>query len=150
MAMLQELVTSARTLRAGLKLDARERLNGDLYSAGRALDVAREQSDAIRKLAGVQLRLHSGQAPRIGGVMRTTPAFELSLQVPAAQLAALRARIEKEILQLEKNVASSRRQLSDETFLSRAPDHVVASIRAKLAEYDSQLAKSRQAAASLG
>jgi Valyl-tRNA synthetase len=42
-------------------------------------------------------------------------------------------------------IASSNRQLSDEKFLSRAPSHVVDGIRAKLAEYQSQLSKNREA-----
>ena len=64
------------------------------------------------------------------------------LNVPHAQVAAQRKRLEKEKEQLEKNIANSKRQLGDETFLSRAPAHVVESIRTKLAEYEAQLAKS--------
>ena len=52
-----------------------------------------------------------------------------------------RRRLEKEREQLEKNIASSRRQLSDDVFLGRAPAKVVDSIRAKLADYEVQLAK---------
>ncbi len=40
-----------------------------------------------------------------------------------------------------KNIANSERQLSDETFLGRAPGHVVDSIRQKLADYKAQLEK---------
>ena len=45
--------------------------------------------------------------------------------------------------QLDKLIVNSRRQLSDETFLSRAPEKVVLGIREKLAEYEAQIAKSR-------
>jgi valyl-tRNA synthetase len=62
---------------------------------------------------------------------------------------AQRKRLIKEIEQLEKNIANSERQLGDEKFLSRAPEHVVAQIREKLGEYKAQLEKSRAAAASL-
>ena len=63
------------------------------------------------------------------------------LNVPQVQVEAQRKRLEKDREQLEKNIANSRRQLADETFLSRAPAHVVETIRAKLAEYEAQLAK---------
>ena len=59
---------------------------------------------------------------------------------------AQRKRLEKELEQLEKNIANSERQLADETFLSRAPAQVVESIRTKLAEYEAQLEKIRSGA----
>ena len=150
MDLLQEIVTAARNLRSELKLDPKAELDADLYSAGRALPVARDHAEAVAKMAGVRLRLHEGHAPRIGGAMRATPEFDLALEVPAAQMEAMRKRLAKEIEQLDKNIANSRRQLTDDTFLGRAPDHVVASIRAKLADYEAQLDKSRQALEALG
>ncbi|MBM3734819.1 MAG: valine--tRNA ligase [Acidobacteria bacterium] len=150
MGLLQEIITAARNLRAELKLDPKEQLSGVLYSSGRALEVAGAEPEAVSKLAGVKLDLRAGQAPKLGGAMRATPDFDLGLEVPAAQLEVLRKRLEKEIEQLDKTIANSQRQLGDEKFLSRAPDHVVAGIREKLAEYESQVAKSRESLAALG
>ncbi len=48
-----------------------------------------------------------------------------SFSVSAAQAEAQRSRIQKEIDQIEKVIASSERQLGDEKFVSRAPAHVV-------------------------
>ena len=56
-----------------------------------------------------------------------------------------RARLDKENEQLEKVIANSRRQLTSEAFISKAPAKVVESMRAKLAEYESQLKKNRDA-----
>jgi valyl-tRNA synthetase len=56
-----------------------------------------------------------------------------------------RARIEKEIEQLEKVIASFARQLENEEFLAKAPEKVIASMRQKKAEYEEQLAKNRAA-----
>ena len=50
-------------------------------------------------------------------------------------------RVEKEKEQLDKNIANSKRQLSDDVFLSKAPPKVIESIRQKLAEYEAQLSK---------
>jgi valyl-tRNA synthetase len=77
--------------------------------------------------------------------MRSTPEFDLVLDVPKTQVEAQRKRLIKEREQLEKNIANSNRQLGDETFLGRAPAHVVESIRQKLAEYEAQLAKVKAA-----
>jgi valyl-tRNA synthetase len=75
------------------------------------------------------------------GAVRSTPDFDLSIDVPAGQIEAQHKRIAKEKEQLEKNIANSKRQLSDEKFLSKAPPHIIDSIKSKLAEYEAQLAK---------
>ncbi|HVW84106.1 MAG TPA: hypothetical protein VHB50_05480, partial [Bryobacteraceae bacterium] len=75
------------------------------------------------------------------GAVRSTPDFDLSLDVPTGQLETQRKRIEKEKEQLEKNIANAKRQLTDEVFLSKAPAKIVDSIRAKLADYEAQLGK---------
>jgi valyl-tRNA synthetase len=75
------------------------------------------------------------------GAVRSTTDFDLSIDVPTGQIEAQRKRNEKEKDQLERNIANSRRQLSDETFMSKAPAKVIDSIKAKLAEYETQLAK---------
>jgi valyl-tRNA synthetase len=64
----------------------------------------------------------------------------MSFRIPLA-----RERVQKEIEQLEKAIANSERQLSDEKFLSRAPAHVIEGIRSKLTEYQAQLDKNRSA-----
>jgi len=74
----------------------------------------------------------------------------LLLRVPAVPSDAQRRRLEKEIQRLEKLVAGSQQQLSNHEFLSRAPAEVVASLREKLADYEAQLAKHREALATLG
>jgi valyl-tRNA synthetase len=149
MAVLQDIVTAARTLRAGLKLDPKEQLEGELYSAGRAFEVATASAEAITKLAGVRLSLHPGHAPTLTGAVRATPAFDLRLSVSETQLAALKARLVKELEQLNKNIANLERQLGDEKFLARAPEHVTADMRSKLADYQAQLGKSQEALGNL-
>jgi valyl-tRNA synthetase len=81
-----------------------------------------------------------GEVPKTGAV-RSTPEFDLAIDVPHGLMEAQRNRLLKERDQLVKNIANSTRQLSDEVFLSKAPAKVVDSIRAKLAEYEAQLNK---------
>ena len=93
---------------------------------------------AIQKLAGVTLR--QGETPKAGAV-KSMSGFTVSIDVPHGQMEAQRKRLEKERDQLIKNIANSERQLTDEVFLSKAPQKVVDSIRAKKAEYEAQLQK---------
>ena len=145
MELLQDIVTSARNLRADLKADPKQLLEGALYSQNEAYEIAASHLEAIGRLANVKLELKREVAARLSGAVRSTTGYDLALHVPAAQLETQRKRLEKEIQQLEKVIAGSRRQLTDDTFLSRAPAHVVAGIRHKLTEYEAQLEKSRAA-----
>ena len=56
-----------------------------------------------------------------------------------------REKIGREITELEKVIANSERQLSNEAFLAKAPEKIVAGTRQKQAEYEAQLAKLRAA-----
>jgi valyl-tRNA synthetase len=129
-ALLQAVITAARGIRADLSLDPKLPLEGTI-----SIPV---DFETVERLTRVKFTV--GEVARTGAV-RSTADFDLSLSVPAAQLEAQRRRLEKEKEQLEKNIANSRRQLGDETFLGKAPAKVVDSIRAKLAEYETQLAK---------
>jgi valyl-tRNA synthetase len=146
MQTLQEIITMTRNLRAEMKIDPKLGLAGTLYSHGvAALENARANALAIQKLANVTLSVMAGAAPSQAGAVRSTAEFDLSLDLPAAQMDAQRKRLEKDREQLEKNIANSQRQLTDETFLSRAPAKVVESIRQKLGDYEAQLTKVKAA-----
>jgi valyl-tRNA synthetase len=128
--VLQDVVRAARNLRADLGLDPKQPLQGRISIP---VDV-----ETIRRLSGVTFE--RATVPKTGAV-RSTPHFDLSIDVPTGQIEAQRRRLEKERDQLVKNVANSQRQLSDEVFMSKAPAHVVDTMRAKLLEYEAQLKK---------
>jgi len=147
--LLQEVVTAARELRADNKLDPKTAYDATLYVHTTPLtdsDLA-----AIGTLVKLKLEQRLRKLEEHKGLIRSAPDFDLQLHAtppPAAQNGAAsseaRARILKEIESFEKLILSSTRQLSDEAFLSKAPEKVVASLRAKLAEYEEQLAKNRK------
>jgi valyl-tRNA synthetase len=76
----------------------------------------------------------AGEA-RAVGASRSTPEFEMVLKLSGAQVDAMRTRLMKEIEQLEKVIASSRKQLSSEAFVSKAPAHVIDGIKSIEAKY---------------
>jgi valyl-tRNA synthetase len=143
--LLQRLVTAARELRHDNKLDAKVIYDASLQFHGIAL--AASETPVLEALT--KLRLQPG-SPDAAGPLRSTPEFEL--RIGARPVAATngpgtgesRARIEKEITNLEKVIESSNRQLSDETFLGKAPAKVVETVRAKLSDYRAQLAKNKK------
>ncbi len=137
---LQEIVTMARTLRTEARLDPKQQLSGTLYSRNSTLEVAQRHAAAIQQLANVSLEFKAEAAPKAAAI-KSTVQFDLVLQVPKAQEDAQRKRMDKERDQLTKNIANSERQLSDETFLAKAPPNVIDSLRRKLEDYREQLRK---------
>jgi valyl-tRNA synthetase len=71
------------------------------------------------------------------------------LELPEVDSEGQRARLQKEILELEKLIRDKDRQLSNDKFLNGAPVHVVDSLRVKRAEYVAQRDKSQAALSDL-
>ena len=147
--LLQEVVKAARELKADNKLDPKAAIDATLYL--RAAQFAETDLAAIGTLTKLNLKQRSGTVDEHKGLIRSTPEFDLQLHAappPAAQNGSgggeARVRILKEIESYEKLIENSNRQLSDETFLSKAPEKVVAALRAKLADYEEQLAKNKK------
>jgi len=140
MGLLQEMVTAARKLKADNGLDDRLELAGVLYCRNGSRNI---EFPVVEFLAKVKLEVRTDAPPALTGAVRSTAHFDLSLQLPEVDTEALRQRLLKEIGVLEKLVVSSERQLANQAFVSRAPQQVVESMRAKLAEYIAQIKKNR-------
>ena len=144
---LQEIVIAARELRADNKLDPKATLEAALYLRIPAFDEG--DLRVICSISKLAIQQHSGGLPSQTGIVRSTPTFDLQIHAaPVTQNgrhgADARARILKGIAGLEKVIESSSRQLDDPGFTSKAPPKVVEAMRAKLAEYRSQLEKNRK------
>jgi valyl-tRNA synthetase len=128
MARLQEIILAARQIRADLNRPPKETIRFAMEAPAGFAATAAANAEAIRKLANAEIESHAAAT-----------ALKLLPQLDAEVSGEQKARAAREAEQLEKVIANSQRQLSDETFMSRAPAHVVDGIRAKLAEYESRL-----------
>jgi valyl-tRNA synthetase len=136
---LQNAITAVRTLKAELGIDPKAALAGTFFGhTDEASAVIEEQAEAVRRLANAELKVVRGKAPE-GQAMHHETAFDLVLELPEGETKALRERLEKQLQHLTKARDSSKRQLGNEEFLSKAPPNVIESIRAKLADYESQI-----------
>ena len=138
--LLQRIVTDAREKRADNKLSRKIVVHAKL----RVHDVefSAEELAVMEALENLRLtqQVEKSQSPG---------AYVLHFDLPeAAQSGALtpeaRVRIEKELAGLERAIANAERQLSDEIFLSRAPEKVKEALRSKLVEYREQLARNKK------
>ena len=131
MKLLQDVVTAIRESRADHKIDRKVKLSGTLSLAGSV------PMETIERLTNVSLDVR----PREGS------GFDLKLDLPEAAGASdeQKDRLRKDNEQLEKVIANSLRQLGNESFVAKAPAHVIDGMRAKLAEYQAQFAKNQSA-----
>jgi len=142
---LQSIMSAVRTLRTEMKLDPKLKITGILYSKRPEVhEAARYYETTIQTGTNVMLEFSHDAAPQSAAVI-SWPEGDLELKVPRANVGEQRKRLEKERDQFEKNVANITRQLADQTFLGRAPAHVVKQLRTKLSDYEAQLTKVRTA-----
>jgi valyl-tRNA synthetase len=125
MQVIQAVVTEIRQRRSENGVDKKRLLPAKLRAPGSVYERAFNNRNAIERLANVTLTFEEG------------PYF-LFLDLPVD-----RERVIREIAELEKVIANSQRQLSNEAFRAKAPEKVVAGMLAKQAEYEAQVAKLR-------
>jgi len=143
-AMLQEIMTAARNIRAEMKLDPKAKLPAQLGPATAAVQSTVERSlDTILRLANLSsLSFAKPPFDSSKGVVRSNKDFELFIAFDAAiDVPAEMARMRKELDRLEKDIAGKTTRLADETFRSRAPEKIVKELEATLAERRTEFTK---------
>ena len=150
-ARLKAVVGACRSLRSQMSLSPAERV--PLYTAGDG-EFMREAAPLIKalaKLSEVQVfsddaafAAATGHAPV---VMQGAARLALHVQI---DLPAELARLGKEVVRLEGEIAKTQAKLGNETFVSRAPAAVVEQERARMAEFSANLDRLRDQAARLG
>jgi valyl-tRNA synthetase len=143
-SILQEIITAARELKSDLKIDRKTIPDATLVLRPKAVAVGQNEKLAIEKMGGLRLTLQTEPVAEPSGVVRSSLEFDLIVQAPKADGEAQKARLKKENEQLEKVIANSKRQLSDEKFVGRAPAHIIDTLRQKLSEYEAQFQKNQE------
>jgi valyl-tRNA synthetase len=137
MATLQEIITAARNIRGELKLDPKRKVAAELSTSSATLRALVEANlETVLRLGALSgLTFLTGHLDPAGGVIRSSAEFDLRIPFgEAMDVETELAKLRKETSRLEKDIASKQSRLADETFRSRAPEHVVKSLEATLAE----------------
>ncbi len=139
LTILQNLVFTARHLRAEMNIPPKEHLGGSVFSEQAIVrDVVEQELDVIQRLAGVTLSAIAGKALATQAIGHAAE-FDLSLELPAERKAVLRRKLQKQLKEIERATASACGKLDNEKFVTRAPEHIVSSLRQKLQDYESQI-----------
>jgi valyl-tRNA synthetase len=136
-ALLQEIITAARNIRAELKLDPRRTVAADFHAAAPAVRALAETNlGAVLRLGSLSA-LHITEQPfdSAGGATRSTAQFDLRIRYEeSVDVRAEVTRLRKEKDRLEKDIAAKKGRLADDSFRSRAPEHIVRGLEATLQE----------------
>jgi len=135
--LLQDLIAAARNIRAEAKIDPKKKVAADFFSADAAArQLVQENLGVLLRLATLtQIRFADGPLAPAGGPVRSTAQFDLRIPfTEAVDVASEAAKLRKEIARLAQDIESKRNKLADDTFRSKAPEHVVRSMESTLAE----------------
>jgi valyl-tRNA synthetase len=134
-ALLQEIITAARNIRAEMKLDPKAKLQPQFNALSDSVrTIIENNADTIQRLANLEpFSFVSVPLDPTKGLIYTGKDFELFIRY-AFDVTARAAQLRKEIDQLSKDIESKQRRLADETFRNRAPGHIVKGEESKLVE----------------
>ena len=130
-AFLQECIVAIRRLRADMDLSPKVELQ--VLVTGDKAELLPPHSGALAHLAGISaVSVLSGDRPEASA---TTVVHGAELVIPlvgVVDLDAERARLDKEISKVSKDVHDLERRLGNAGFVAKAPEHVVNGFREKL------------------
>jgi valyl-tRNA synthetase len=137
MALLQGVITEARTMRSENRIPPRTKIELWVKSSGEdeKRTLSRE-STSIELLAGIS-KLHFTAAFPEGGRLLKGVAGPFELAAPigeAADMAQEKERLDREVARIGEDIAKLERKLENADFLSRAPQAVVEENRSRLEE----------------
>jgi valyl-tRNA synthetase len=136
-ALAKQVVNAGRNLRSEMKIPPQQRIV--FYISGETSSATTSAMTSLLRVSELRNQeLPNSDSPvAVVGPHRLMPHVEVD---PAAE----RERLKKEIARLEGEIAKSKMKLANASFVDRAPAKVVEQERARLAEFESTLAKLRE------
>ncbi|MDE1176589.1 MAG: valine--tRNA ligase [Edaphobacter sp.] len=134
MTTLQELITTIRALRKELGVPEKEAAPINLHGDNRIVALVDANRDMLSRMARVS-SVEFAEATLSGSNARATASFDVAvIYERQIDVVAERERLSKELAKLEKGLMAAEKQLANETFMSKAPAHIVEGLRKQSAE----------------
>lgn len=144
-ATLQELVVTTRGIRKELSVPEKEPASIAIYAENRVLALADANVDMLSRMARVAA-VEFADAPLSGANARSTASFDVAvLYERQIDVQAERDRLTKDLAKYEKGLATAERQLGNESFMAKAPAHIVEGLRKQSRETRALFDKTRAA-----
>jgi valyl-tRNA synthetase len=136
-AVLKQLVNAVRELRGDAAVSAGEKVG--IFVAG-GTELAKRYESYVRPLARVSQVTYVETLAQSNAPVKVVEHFQLMLDIKV-DVAAERERVAKEIARLEGEIGRAEAKLANESFVARAPAHVVEQERDRLAGFHATLQK---------
>jgi len=134
MSTLQELIVTVRGLRKELGVPEKEATPVQVHAADEITSLVTAHADMLAKQARVSAVEVVANAPH-GNNARLTASFDVAVVYERQiDVAAERERLLKEIARFEKGLHSAEKQLGNESFMAKAPAHIVEGLRKQAVE----------------
>jgi valyl-tRNA synthetase len=145
MELLQSVIVEIRALRKEIGVEEKAAVPVELRMDAGMRPAIQDNGSMIERLARVNdIRLVDQASAGLS--KHHTPSFDIAvLYERTIDVVAERERLTKEIAKYEKGLASAERQLGNESFLAKAPAHVVEGLKRQEAETRGLLDKARAA-----
>ena len=145
MVTMQELMTTVRGLRKELGVPEKEFTQIVVHGDNRVVALVDANADMLSRMARVSKVEFSHEAPT-GSNARATKEFDVAvLYERTIDVPAERERLTKELAKLEKGLTSAQKQLGNESFMGRAPAHIVEGLRKQESEMSVLFEKAKAA-----
>ena len=142
MSILQDLIVSVRNIRAELKIEPRLKVPVQVHADREIGQLVRQNLDAVQRLGSVeQVEFVEHSLAQEAGA-RSTARFNVRvIYERKIDVAAERERLQKELARIDKQTDVASRQLGNQQFLTKAPEHVVEGLKKQLDELKVMRAK---------
>ena len=152
MAILQDLIVSARNLRAELKVEPKVKVPIEVFAPEPAIRRMIEQNrGAVERLANVEKISFVESSVANRAAARGTARFDVHVIYERKIDVGVECdRLKKELEKIEKGITGGQRQLGNEQFLSKAPAMVVENLRKQQQELAVMLTKTQSKLKELG
>jgi valyl-tRNA synthetase len=149
MALIQSLIVEVRTLRKEIGAEEKAVTPIEIRTDSGLGATFKENGIIVERLARVgEIKF----VDQIGDGLskHSTPGFDVAVVYErTVDVAAERERLTKDIAKYEKGLSAAERQLGNDTFLSKAPQHIVDGLKKQEAETRLLLNKAREALSAL-
>ncbi len=150
MTTMQDLITTIRALRKDLGVPEKESTPIALHANNRVIALADANQDMLSRMARVN-SIDFTADPLSGTNARSTADFDVAVVYERhIDIPAERERLTKDLAKYEKGIEAANRQLNNESFMAKAPAHIVEGLRKQHAETKTLYDKTKSALDSLG
>jgi valyl-tRNA synthetase len=151
MAILQDLIVSVRNIRAELKVEPKQKLAIEIFADDAIRTLVDNNRGALERLANVESLVFVDSSLSKAAGARSTARFDVRvLYERKVDAAAERDRLNKELTRLTQELTRAAGQLKNESFLAKAPAHVVEGLKKRKSEVEVLVQKTNDALGELG